>query len=356
VCQDTAPTKVADVYTNLATDIDATYLYASERSQAGVSQIVRYQKSSNTKTVLFESLNTNEWIYALIVAGNFVYFGETFYSGGVDPASGQVSRISTSGVKQTATAVSADSTFGFAKNATRVFWTTARRQTCVCSSPAPTKIWSTPIGGTTATQFWRVFNGVELSPDIEVTDQYLYVWDLSSRMDGAQVSQTYSPFLEQYDLSDPTASGITGVISYFIENAVPYELTSGFTRMPGLTKNGSAIYGNVNVGSTSGGTLYQSADNLIFKYSGGAVTRITRTSTIGLTSNFVADGQNVYIEDMTIPDGGGSLSYWTNHQLMYQTLSIDGTDLYFGSWGYWNSLPYDNAPDVNLSALFKVAK
>lgn len=346
-----APANQIDTTAPLATDNDATYLYASERSLAGVSQIVRYQKSNNAKTVLFESVNTSEWIYALIVAGDYVYFGENFYSAGVDPTSAQVSRIATSGVKQTATAVSADATFGFAKNSARVYWSTARRQTCVCDTPPTTKIFSTVFSDKvpSVSPFGRVFNGEELSPDIEVDDDYLYVWELAITHDGPQVSQVYNPFLTKLTLADYTNNSEV-IPTYFTEGSNTYTLTSTNTALPGLTKQGSTIFGNVNLNNSV-------SSNLILKHVGGVTTRLTKTSTVGLTFNFVADASWVYIDNQKISVGGGSMSYWTNHNLSNpSSLSGDANTLYFGSWGYWNDTPYTGNVDVQTSLLLRAAK
>lgn len=228
---------------------------------------------------------------------------------------------------------------------------------CTCSSPAPTYIFSTLIGSTTPTQFGFTLHGQEMSPDIEVDDNYLYIWQLGATYNGPQVSQVYAPFLMQYSLSAPLSDYAVPMGSYFIENNVTYELTSYYTTMPGLTKHGTTIFGNTNLGVTSGGFLTPGGNNLIFKVQGGTTTRLTRTSSIGLTSNFAADASNVYIDAQKISVNGGSMSYWTNHSLATpSTLTIDGSYAYFGSYGYWNDTPYSGTPDVALNALFKVSK
>lgn len=349
VCANTAPQKVDDVSgAPLATDNDSLYFYASTRTTSGVSQVVRYAKSGGAKTVLYQTTDPNDWIYALIVAGNYLYLGET----------NQVSRITTTGTLQTANVISGQTTYGFAKNSTRVFWSDARQSNCVCSNPLPTHIYSTAIGDTAVQQFSFTFNGVEISTDIEVDDLYLYVWQLATTYSGPQtVAQVYAPALRRYSLSTPAADNTEVQKAFFTEGNITYYLTSNYTKLPGLTKAGTLIYGNANLGSFSSPFLTQGGNNVIVKVTpDGTATVVTKTSPIGLTQNFVADASYVYVEDMRVPVGGGSAAYWTNQEIANFSLSSDGTSLYFGSWGYWNDLPYDNIPDVQTTALYKVTK
>src|SRR6185369_2246732 len=143
-CQDTAPVKVEDVYSTLATDNDAGFLYTSNRSQAGVSQIVRYSKTDFSKVVLFESTNPGEWIYAFTVVNGYVYLSETFWTGvKTTPDAGQVSLITTTGVKQAPTSVQGVSTFGFAKNSTNVYWSDGSLDACFCANPPQHHVYTT---------------------------------------------------------------------------------------------------------------------------------------------------------------------------------------------------------------------
>jgi len=358
MCLNTAPQKVDDAAGGavLATDNDILNIYASVRTSAGVAQIIAYTKSSGAKTVLYQTSNSTDWIYSIIVTGTSLYFGETFWNPTL--MSGQVSRISTSGAMQTATSVSNQATFGFAKNSTRVYWSDAKTTACVCANPGSTRIFSTLLGSATPTTFSFAFNGVEISNDIEVDDTYLYVWRLGLNYDGSpSVSETYAPSLVRYNLTNPATDNTEVQKSYYVDQGVTYDLTSSYNKMPGLTKAGSSIYGNVNIGYTTGTILTPDQNNLVLAVTPtGTILYVTKTSPIGLTQNFVADSQYVYLDDMRVPTGGGSTAYWTNHELASSTLSIDGSSLYFGSYGYWNALPYDNIPDVQATAVYKVVK
>lgn len=343
-------TKVDDAYSILATDNDASYLYASVRTSGGVSQILKYGKADNAKTVLYQDTDTSKWLNSFIVAGPYIYFGETTVS--VSPYTGRVLRISISGTTQAATFVSSDATVGFAKNSTHVYWSDARKEACSCASPGTFHIYSTTIGGTSPTTFGRAFTGQELSPDIEVDESYLYVWTLSYTNSGA-----YSPAMYQFSLSTPLTDYASVINAYFIQNSVTYDLVATYSSFPGITKNGAAVFGNVDVSGGSPGTLIPSPNNAIFKVQGGTSTLLTKTSPVGLTRNFAADTTNVYIDNMKMSVAGGTLTYFTNHSLATpNTLTIDGSSAYFGSYGYWTSAPYTGSPDVPAAAIFKSAK
>jgi hypothetical protein len=332
----------------LATDSDASFIYASTRTNAGLSQIVQYSKSNGAKTVLYQSNDSTKWIYSLIVAGTSLYFGETIWNPSL--VSGQVSRIATSGTLQTAITVSSQATFGFAKNSTRVFWNDGTRDPCFCANPVH-HVYSVPIGGTAVTTFAVPFNGTELVPDLEVTDTNLYVW----KMQPYGAPWVYKPVLSRYSLSDPFNSNTDLVPGYYTKPGNVQVETRGNT--PGLTKNGQYVFANVN----------SATDNVAFfsfKITDDAkqllATSYSFVNAMGTILNanwtFAADDTNVYLNNVRIPATGGSLSYWTNHSLADSSLSTDGAFLYFGSWGYWNDLPYDNVPDVTATTLFKVVK
>jgi hypothetical protein len=349
MCANTAPQKVDDVSGSpLAIDNDASSIYVSIRSTGGVSQIVQYPKSGGTKTVLYQSNDSTKWIYSLIVAGTSLYFGETIWNPAL--VSGQVLRITTSGALQTATLVSGQATFGFAKNSTRIYWNDGTRDPCFCANPSH-HVYSVPIGGTTVTTFALPFNGTEVVPDLEVTDTSLYVW----KMQPYGAPWLYKPVLSRYSLSDPFSSNTDLVPGYYTKQGNVQVETRGNT--PGLTKNGSYVFANVN----------SATDNVAFfsfKITDDTKTLLATSYSfvngMGTSMNanwtFAADDTNVYLNNVKLPVAGGTLSYWTNHQLADSTLSTDGTFLYFGSWGYWNDLPYDNVPDVTAPAVFKVLK
>jgi len=349
VCQYSAPVKVDDnLGAPLATDNDALYVYASVRSLAGVAQIIQYAKSNGAKTVLYQTSNSTDWIYSLIVAGNYVYFGETFWNPTL--ISGQVSRISTTGALQTPTYVSNQATVGFAKNSTRVYWNDGTRAPCFCTTPSH-HVYSVAIGDTVATTFPLAFNGVETVPDIEVTDTSLYMWTMQPNGDPL----VYAPVLMRYSLSDPINTYASLIPGYYAKPGNVLVSTTGNTA--GLTKNGQYVFANVNSASDYVAFFsFKIADDTKTLLATAYSFVLSMGVSMGAGSNFVADADYLYFNDVRIPAGGGSLAYWTNHELVYDTLSMDATSLYFGSWGYWNSQPYDSIPDVTLAALFKVVK
>lgn len=355
VCANPAPQKVDDVPGSpLAIDNDASFIYASARSTAGVSQIVQYAKQNGAKTVLYQSADSTRYIYAMIVAGPFVYFSETSWNGGTNPISGQVSRISTSGAGQTATFISSQATFGFAKNSTRVYWNDGVFTTCGCSVVPSHHVYSVAIGGTAVTPFALNFGGTEVSPDLEVTDTDLYLWQMAYRPSSPGF---YAPFLTRYNLSTPANN--TGLVnSYYWKNGtttVDTKAAVSMVSMPGLTKNGESVFADTD--STDGyAVLSFNQINDSSKYLGVINSTNFPQDISNQTLDFVADAQYVYLNNKRVPVNGGSFSYWTNHELSTGALSIDNSSLYFGSWGYWNDLPYDNVPDVQAPAIFKVLK
>lgn len=360
-CLTPAPTKIDEVYNTLATDNDVSFLYASTRSQAGVSQVVRYSKNDGTKTVLFESGNSGEWIYALTVVGGYVYFGETFWSGSnTTPDSGQVSKITTNGVKQTASFVQAVSTFGFAKNTSNVYWTDGGRDACFCQSPPVHHVYTTVIGGTSPSQVGPNFSNTEVIPDIEVTDTDLYIW---TAMPPASPG-VYNPVLSRYSLAGVFQTDLIG--GFYLKNgstSVETRYSGVAGASPGLTKNGSFVFANTftDIGGTGNSNAtaifsFKIADDTK-KLLAVADSSNFPQGDINPSWNFVADSAYVYYDNKRVAVGGGSLTYWINHQLAtLSTLTLDANNMYFGSYGYWTAQPFGGPLNVQKNAIYKVVK
>lgn len=330
MCELGQPQKMADAFTMLATDNDATYLYASVRNDSGTAQILRIRKSDGDQTVLYQDISGNLWVYAMILAGNHLYLGET----------NKVTRIDITN-PQTPTYIQMVSTFGFAKNSSRVFWSDASKQACDCASPPTHHVYSTPINGDgTVAIFGLNFGSMDLSPDIEVTDTDLYVWEMTNHSPGL-----YHPSLTRYGLTNP-ASNAAGLIAGAF-NGGTVQTTSGVATMPGLTKNGSHVFANTEsvIGTT------------VFSVKNDVVTVLATDNQVPATQNFVADSQAVYWGNEKVAVTGGSISYTSAHSIAGpSTLTLDGTYLYFGSYGYYMDPPYTSNVDVPLKSFFKTAK
>lgn len=333
MCELGQPQKVADAYTMLATDNDALYLYASVRNDSGTAQVLRIRKSDGTQTVLYQDNSGDLWIYAIILAGNHLYLGETT----------KVTRIDTATANQTPTFIQTVSTFGFAKNSSRVYWSDASKQACDCASPPTHHVYSTPINGDgTVTAFGLNFGSEDLSPDIEVSETDLYVWEMTNHSAGL-----YHPSLTRYNLTNP-AGNAAGLIAGSFNNGT-VQTTSGLTQMPGLTKNGTHIFANTESGI--GTTVFS------VKMSNDVLTLLATDNQAAASSNFVADAQSVYLSNEKVAVTGGSFSYTSAHSIAGpSTLTLDGTFLYFGSYGYYTAPPYTFNVDVPLRSLFKTAK
>jgi hypothetical protein len=337
-CAYSTAQKVQDEYSTLAIDTDATNVYAAvQQTNNGKTQIVRFTKSSlSDKTVLFETTGD---IRALIAAGTSIYFSDT--------TAGQVLRINTTGSMQTPDYVSPQTTFGFAKNSTKVFWSDMTQYGCNCSSPTPHHLYSVAINQTTATALNATLG--ELSTDIEADDSFIFVWAMT-RTGSAGM---YTVAMKRYpiDLSPSSPSEIIGTT--FVTGSTTYTLDATFSAMPGITKYGSTIFGNANVSS---GSVNLNSNNAIFAVQGTTSTLLTQTSSVGLTTAFAADGHYVYLDNMRMPIGGGSLSVFVAHAFANHAFTIDSSMAYFGSNGYWTGLPpFSPSPDVQVSAIFQAA-
>ncbi len=341
MCAVGQPIKMADAYTMLSTDNDALYLYASIRNNSGTAQVLRIRKSDNAQTVLYSDNNGGKWIYAMLLAGNSLYLGETQWSGGT--YTGSVTRIDTSTPNQTPTFIQSVATFGFAKNSTRVYWTDAAFSACDCTTPPTHHVYSTPINGDgTVSPFALNFGGEDLSPDIEVTDTDLYLWDMTNHSPGL-----YHPSLTRYNLAQPTTIYAGLIPGYFTSSGTPVQTISSVTNMPALTKNGTYIFANAD--SEIGTTVFS------IKIANDAVVQLATDNQVSASSNFVADAQYVYFNNERVAVTGGSFSYTSAHSLATpSTLTLDGTYLYFGSYGYYTAPPYTFNVDVPLNALFKI--
>lgn len=335
-CEMAQPQKVADAYTMLATDNDPLYLYASVRNDSGTAQILRIQKSDGAQTILYQDNSGSLWIYAMILAGKHLYLGET----------NKVTRIDTTADQnpQTPTFIQGGATFGFAKNSDRVYWSDASQQACDCASPQTHRVYSTPINGNGAVApFGLNFANEDLSPDIEVTDTDLYVWEMTSHSPGL-----YHPSLTRYNLTNP-ATNATGLIAGSFQKNGTVQTTSGVTTMPGLTKNGTHVFANTE--SEIGTTIFS------VNISNYALTLLATDNQVAASFNFVADAQSVYLSNEKVAVTGGSFSYTSAHSLAGpSTLTLDGTHLYFGSYGYYTAPPYTFNVDVPLKSFFKTAK
>lgn len=327
--------KVTDAYSILALESDGDlsgYLYASLKLQNGTSRIVRISKADFTQEILYETIDSSKWFYAIIQAGNYVYLGETTWVG--PDYSGRVLRIDTTQTLQQPTYVASHATFGFAKNSTKVWWTTARQRPCNCTSPATTYVYSVDIGGTGPTQFSRVFG--DISPDIEVDDLSVYVWETLYMGAG-----TYSPSLASYLISNPLT--VTGLVNGYFTDGASYDTYNNDTNLPGLTKTSSHVFANSGI--------EQSSNFVLFKISNGTTTVLTKTSPVGLTSLFVASSTHLYVGNMRVYTGGGVPQYHTPHDVM--ALTLDGGHVYFGSYGYWLAEPYTGGPDVPETGVYQ---
>ena len=338
-CEFPGVNKVDSAYTMLAIDNDASYVYASVRTQSGVSQIVRYTKDNNTKMVLYENPGSAIWIHSMIVAGSHIYLSE------VVNGQGSVRQINTYQTNQSSVFVSSQATFGFAKNSTHVFWSDMPQTACACSNPSTVRIYQVAIGDTTPTTMPRTFS--EISPDIEVDGSSLYVWQLQN-FGGGQ----YNPYLVQYPLGNQSP-GTTVVPNALVEGNSTTYLGATSSAMPGLTKNTSTIFANVNISGAAPGSI--GSNNAIFKVQSGTAQVMSRTSPIGLTSTFAAGSSYLYIQNMRMSVAGGSLTYFIPHSIANNMLSVDGGSVYFGSYGYWNDEPYEGTPDVALAGIYRVS-
>jgi len=337
-CEYSGISKVYDDYYTLALDNDTNFVYASERSAAGASQITRYAKGSNARTVLFQTTDSSVFILNFIVAGNTIYFSPT---NGIN--AGSVWAINKATADQTSpTMLSSEPAFGFAKNSTKVFWSNMPRNACGCSDSSSKSIYvySVTIDGFEAIQQPRLF--AEISPDIEVDDTYLYVWEIQYKGISA-----YNVALNKRLLSDLNNS--TQIISGgYTWNGVTYALTGGVTSLPALTKNStSTIFTRANIDNGS--------NSAVFKLTASpAFVILTNLAPWNESQVFAANTSYVYTDNMKVSLNGGTPNYFNSHEIM--SITVDDTNVYFGSWGYWNNLPYAEGLSVSDSAIFTMPK
>jgi hypothetical protein len=304
-----------DVATPLAIDTDSSgNVYVAARDSSGVARVIKY--SGSTKTVLFTDANTSSnWIRALIVAetveDSWVYFSMG------NNTSGDIYRIETDG--EGLGVIQGKVTFGFAKNSTHIFWSDMSLNGCNCPSPANARIYSVEIGApiTVATSYTIGLG--EISQDIEVDEEDLYVWDVDF-VSGT----TYKAALLRFPLSSLNAGSVEPVLNgYYMDGSTPHNFWATATIMPGLTKNASHIFSNVGLPSANG----------IFKtgLNGGSTTAVTLTSNVGLTPTFSANSSKVFIEGQEISVNGGSMSSYTSQPVSHGVLTTNGSDVLFGT-------------------------
>jgi hypothetical protein len=326
--------KIDNFYNTLALDNDATNLYVSGYTSGLVSQILSYRKSDNTKTVLYQGPSSTS-IPALIVAGGYIYFSEA-------GTSSTVYRINTTASLQTPVSVGTG-TFGFAKNSARVYWTDMPQYPCNCAGPKTYHVYSVAIGGTSPATFSLAMS--EISPDIEVDENYLYAWGLLwSSTNGA-----YTPGLSRFSLTNPFGDSQTLVPGYFVDKGITYNLKGTGPASAAITKNSTYVIAASYFTGPSGGLA-------VFKVqSNGTVTRST-VAQGWLPLTFKADDTNIYLDNQRMPVAGGALSYYSAHEAVFGSLTLDSTSAYFASLGYGTTYPFADTFDVTVSGIYKVAK
>ena len=331
-----------DVYNPLATDNDANSLYVAARNSSGTLKIVKYSKVDYTaKTTLLTDTNTSSnWVGAMIVAGSSLYFSE---NNGV--GAGGIYKIDTTTANQALPPPMATyPTFGFAKNSSKVFWTNAQD---AVNGGGTFHVYNATIGSSAVNMMSP--NIANIGTDIEADDSGVYLWFLGA----SATNGTYSPGLYRYTITNATTLTYnTSIAPTLPDGNDEPRCACTVATMPGLTKNANGVVfanANYNLEGFPGVGSY----SVIFKYS-GSVTTITTASPIDSAMNFAADTNNVYFGNQMIPVNGGTQDYYTSNKLVINTLTADGSQVFFGSSGYWTTEPpFSGTPDVSRTALVR---
>ncbi len=313
-------------------DNDANYIYAAERTSTGASKVMRYSKTDFSSVILYQTNDSAIYILNLISAGNSVYFSES------DSAkNGTVKVVNKTDVNQTSTLLGTNPTFGFAKNATRVYWSTMPRSACGCTTPSTTYIYSVSIDGFDLISFSRTFG--EISPDIEVDDMSLYIWEAAYN----KTTYDYRPSLQSYLLSNPVAP--TQLVPGFISiGGTNHNLIGYVGNFPTLTKNSiGTIFARANIQGTSNSAIYNITSSV--------TTLLTNQAPWDSSSEILAANNSyVYADDVKIALGSSMVTYLNSHEV--SSVTTDDSNIYFGSYGYWTALPYTGIPNVLSNALY----
>lgn len=329
-------------------DNDATSLYMLRSGNLGK---VSKTAVNGTPTTLLSGV-TLMYPRAVLVAGGFVYFS-------VDGTG--IQRVSVNGgtARTIITIPSGYTPVRLASDGSYLYWVqgTSQGNTCSCTRTAGQgdAIYRVPLSATTETTATLLYplnsnyQVSEISPTIYVSDQHVYFLERTYTVSGYQAE------VKKFDKNVGGMGGASPDESYVLG----YYLNSVF-KLFTVTDVLAGTPNSIKLLTASQGAPYL-LGTLPVQSQGLAQADFTYTTVpndiTGLYP-FITDtaGRSYYYNRKYPADGSANAPVFVPHDVV--DLTQDSTYVYFSSYGYWTSPPYNITRTVDVAApgVYRVAK